>query len=369
LNIPLVDLKSQLDSIRDEVNEAINSVVENTAFILGKEVELFENEFAQYIGTDYCVGVGSGTEALHLALRALGIGNGDEVITAPNSYIATALAISYVGAKPIFVDIDPQTNNIDPDKIEEIINPNTKAIIPVHLYGHPAEMEPIAEISRKHNLKIIEDAAQAHGAEYKGRKVGTFGDISCFSFYPGKNLGAYGDGGAIVTNNEEYAIKVRTLRNYGESKKYYHEEIGYNCRLDAVQAAILRVKLKYLDKWNQNRLDNSKNYNKYLKDLPIKTPVDKEYVKNVYHLYVIHVKNRDKVLEFLRSKGVFASIHYPIPIHLQNAYEDLGYKKGDFPITEKYAQEIISLPMFPELKEDQIQYITETLESYISNCD
>jgi dTDP-4-amino-4,6-dideoxygalactose transaminase len=364
LNIPLVDLKAQLDSIRDEVNQAIGSVVENTSFILGKEVELFENEFAHYIGTNYCVGVGSGTEALHLALRALDIGEGDEIITAANSYIATALAISYVGAKPVFVDIDPKTNNIDPEMVEQRINPNTRAIIPVHLYGHPAEMDQIMAISKKHNLSIVEDAAQAHGAEYKGKKVGTFGDISCFSFYPGKNLGAFGDGGAIVTNSEVLANKIRILRNYGESKKYYHEEIGYNCRLDAIQAAILRVKLKYLDSWNEYRLNNSRIYNNYLKDLPIKTPLDKEYVKNVYHLYVIHVNDRDKVLEFLRSKGVFASIHYPIPIHLQNAYRDLEYRKGDFPITEKYAQEIISLPMFAELKEDQIKYIAETLEEY-----
>ena len=369
MNIPLVDLKAQLNNIHDEIAEAINSVIDKTAFILGKEVECFENEFAQYIGTDFCVGVGSGTEALHLALRALGIGQGDEVVTAPNSYIATALAISYVGAKPVFVDIDPETNNIDTHKIEEAITANTKAIIPVHLYGHPAEIDRLIKISKKHNLRIVEDAAQAHGAEFKGKKVGTFGDISCFSFYPGKNLGAYGDGGAVVTDKEEYANTIKTLRNYGESKKYHHEAIGYNSRLDAIQAAILRVKLKYLDEWNQKRLDNAKIYNSYLKSLPINIPVDKDYAKNVYHLYVIQVKNRDNALEFLRSKGVFASIHYPIPIHLQNAYSSLGYKKGDFPITEKYAQEIISLPMFPELEEDQIKYITETLESYIKNSN
>lgn len=359
--IPLVDLKTQFCSLEEEIKEAMARVMGNTAFILGKEVELFEQEFASYIGVKFAVGVGSGTDALHLALRALGIGQGDEVITAPNSFIATALAVSYVGAKPVFVDIDPETNNIDSSRIEEAITNRTRAIIPVHLYGHPADMDPIMEGARMYDLKVVEDACQAHGAEYKGKKTGSIGDVGCFSFYPGKNLGAYGDGGMVVTNDRRVAERVRMLRNYGESQKYYHDFKGFNSRLDAIQAAVLRVKLSKLDKCNEERKRNAGLYNKLLRDLDVMMPTEKDYVKHVYHLYVIHFPKRDDLISYLKSRGIYAGIHYPVPIHLQKAYLDLNYTSGTFPITERYAGKIISLPMFPELMEEQIKYVVSEI--------
>lgn len=364
--IPLVDLKAQFRTIDVEIKEAIARVIENTSFILGREVELFEQEFASYIGARFAVGVGSGTEALHLALRALDISEGDEVITVPNSFIATALAVSYVGAKPVFVEIDPHTYNIDPSKIEEAITSKTRAIIPVHLYGHPADMDRITEIARRHDLRIVEDACQAHGAEYKGRRAGSIGDIGCFSFYPGKNLGAYGDGGAITTNDSRVAERIRMLRNYGESQKYYHDSKGFNSRLDGIQAAILRVKLNKLDIWNERRRGNAKIYNELLGDLDVMMPTERDYAKHVYHLYVIHVPKREDLLSYLKSKGIYASIHYPIPIHLQKAYLDLNCSPGAFPMTERYAEEIISLPMFPELTVEQIEYVVSEIRRFLS---
>lgn len=365
--IPLVDLKAQLRSIEGEIKEAMGRVMENTAFILGKEVELFEQEFASYTGARFAVGVGSGTEALHLALRALDIGEGDEVITAANSFIATALAISYVGAKPVLVDVEPDTYNMDPSKVKEAITNRTRAIIPVHLYGHPADMDPIMEIAKRYDLKVVEDACQAHGAEYNGTGAGSIGDIGCFSFYPGKNLGAYGDGGLAVTNDKVVAERIRMLRNYGESQKYYHDFKGFNSRLDGIQAAVLRVKLSKLDKWNEERRRNAEIYNEYLKDLNVMIPIEKDYAKHVYHLYVIHVPKRDDLLNYLRSKGIYAAIHYPIPIHLQKAYVDLNYNSGVFPITERYAGEIISLPMFPELTEEQIEYVVSEVKKFLAS--
>ena len=365
--IPFVDLKAQYDSIKDEIDEAIQKVLNNTSFIMGEELKKFEEEFARFCDVKYAIGVANGSDALILALRACRIGKGDEVITVPHTFISTAEAISNVGGKVVFVDIDPKTYTIDVSKIEEKINKKTKAIIPVHLYGQPADMDSIMMLAKKYNLRIIEDAAQAHGAEYKEEKVGSIGDVSCFSFYPGKNLGAYGDAGMVVTNNEEIAEKVKLLRNHGRiTKKYEHEIEGYSSRLDNLQAAILRMKLRHLNKWNESRRENAKKYNELLSNVDgIITPYEADYVKHVYHLYVIRVEKerRDKLREELKYKGIATGIHYPIPLHLQSAYKYLGYKEGDFPITEKASQEIISLPMFAELSDVQIEEIVETIKN------
>ena len=366
--IPFVDLKAQYDSIKDEIDNTIQNVINNTSFIMGEELKKFEEEFAWFCDVKYAIGVANGSDALILALRACGIGEGDEVITVPHTFIATTEAISNVGGKVVFVDIDPKTYTIDITKIEEKINERTKAIIPVHLYGQPADMDPIMKLAKKYDLKVIEDAAQAHGAEYKREKVGSIGDVGCFSFYPGKNLGAYGDAGMVVTNNEEIAEKIRLLRNHGRiTKKYEHKIEGYSSRLDNLQAAILRVKLKYLNKWNDMRRSNAKKYNELLNNIGgTITPYEAEYAKHVYHLYVIGVEKegRDKLREELRSKGIATGIHYPIPLHLQPAYRYLGFKEGDFPVTEKTSREILSLPMFAELNDQQIEEIVELIKNY-----
>jgi len=364
--IPFVDLKAQYDSIKDEIDEAIQNVINNTSFIMGDELNKFEVEFAQFCNVKYSIGVANGSDALILSLRACGIGEGDEVITVPHTFISTAEAISNVGGKVVFVDIDSKTYTMDVSKIEEKINKKTKAIIPVHLYGQPADMDPIMKLAKKYNLKVIEDAAQAHGAEYKGKKVGSIGDVGCFSFYPGKNLGAYGDAGMVVTNNEKIAEGIKLLRNHGRiTKKYEHDIEGYSSRLDNLQAAILRVKLSHLNKWNDMRRRNAKKYNELLNNIGgITTPYEADYAKHVYHLYVIRVEKerRDKLREELKSKGVATGIHYPIPLHLQPAYRYLGYKRGDFPVTEKASQEILSLPMFAELKDKQIEKIVKMIK-------
>jgi len=366
--IPFVDLKSQYDSIKDEIDDAIQSVLNNTSFIMGEELKKFEEEFAWFCNVKYAIGVANGSDALILALRACDIGEGNEVITVPHTFIATTEAISNVGGKVVFVDIDPKTYTIDVSKIEEKITEKTKSIIPVHLYGLPADMDTIMRLAKKYNLRVIEDAAQAHGAEYKGKKVGSIGDVGCFSFYPGKNLGAYGDAGMVTTNSEEIAKKVKLLRNHGRiTKKYEHDIEGYSSRLDNLQATILRVKLRYLNKWNENRRKNAKKYNELLNNIGgIITPYEAEYAKHVYHLYVIRVvkKGRDKVREELKSKEIATGIHYPIPLHLQPAYSYLGYKRGDFPVTEKASQEILSLPIFAELNDEQIDNIVETIKIY-----
>ena len=365
--IPFVDLKAQYNSIKKKIDEAIQNVLNNTSFIMGKELREFEKEFAQFCDVKYAIGVANGSDALILALRACGIGEGDEVITVSHTFIATTEAITHAGGRIVFVDIDPKTYTINVSKIEGKINKKTKAIITVHLYGQPADMDPIMELAKKYNLRIIEDAAQAHGAEYKGKKVGSIGNVGCFSFYPGKNLGAYGDAGMVVTNNEEIAEKVRLLRNHGRiTKKYEHEIEGYSSRLDNLQAAILRVKLRHLNKWNESRRENAKKYNELLSNIDgIITPYEADYAKHVYHLYVIRTeKGRDKLKEELKSKGIATGIHYPIPLHLQPAYNYLGYKRGDFPVTEKACQEILSLPMFAELGEEQIEEIVEIIKSY-----
>ena len=364
MQINFVDLKRQYVAIKNEIDPSIKNVVDNTAFILGNEVESFENEFAQYCGVKYGIGVDSGTSALSLALRALNIKEGDEVITVPNTFIATTLAISSVGANVKFVDIDPVTYNMDVNKLRNAINEKTKAIMPVHLFGQSADMDAILKIARKNNLKVIEDACQAHGAEYKGKKAGSIGNVACFSFYPGKNLGAYGDGGALVTNDEELKEKVIALRNYGSKIKYYHPIKGFNNRLDAIQAAVLRVKLKHLNEWNEKRRNNAQLYNEFLKESNVETPIEKTGCKHIYHLYVVRSKKRDKLVESLGRKGISTGIHYPVPIHLQKAYEELNLKKGSFPITEKCSDEILSLPMFAELSEEEIKYIAEKIKEF-----
>lgn len=362
MQIPFVDLKAQYNLIKDEIDEVIHRVIDKTSFIMGEEVRRFEEEFALFCKAKYAVGVANGTEALMLALKACGLTIGDEVITVPNTFIATTEAITMIGAKIVFVDVDPDTYNIDVSKIEEKVTTKTKAIIPVHLYGQPADMDPINQIARKYNLKIVEDAAQAHGAEYKGRRIGTLGDIACFSFYPGKNLGAYGDAGAVVTNNEELAQKIAMLRNHGRTKKYLHQIEGFNSRLDALQAAILRVKLRHLEDWNEERREKAKLYNQLLEPFPkIITPKMLDSTVPVYHLYVVRIKNRDGLQNILKTKGISTGIHYPLPLHLQPAYSYLGCKEGEIPMTERVSKEILSLPMYAELKEEDITYICEAM--------
>jgi dTDP-4-amino-4,6-dideoxygalactose transaminase len=375
MNIPLVDLKIQYESIRKEIDSVISDVISKSAFIGGPYVQSFESAFAEYCGVRHCIGVGNGTDALFIALKALGIGDGDEVITVANSFIATAEAVTMAGAKVAFVDINQKTYNMDTEKLDNYLQkrfackdsgrtPQPRAIIPVHLYGQPAEMDKILEIARKYNLKVIEDAAQAHGAEYKGRRIGSIGDMACFSFYPGKNLGAYGDAGAIVTNNEELALKARTFANHGRIGKYDHEIEGVNSRLDGLQAAILGIKLKYLEGWSELRRKNAYLYNKYLKGADLVTPAEIDHVKAVYHLYVVRVKKelRQRLQDHLGSKGISTGIHYPIALPNLQAYAHLQHKRDDFPEATKTSEEILSLPIYPELTEKQIQYIAENIK-------
>ncbi|MGO9138301.1 MAG: DegT/DnrJ/EryC1/StrS family aminotransferase [Syntrophales bacterium] len=367
MNIPFVDLKSQYESIKDEIDGAISTVISQTAFVGGSHLKSFEEAFAKFCSVKHCIGVGNGTDALFIALKSLGIGNGDEIITAANSFIATSEAITMAGAKVVFVDMNPLTYNIDINKIEPKITPKTKAIIPVHLYGQPADMDPILNIAKKYNLKIVEDAAQAHGALYKGKRIGSISDIACFSFYPGKNLGAYGDGGAIVVNNDELALKARMFANHGRIGKYDHEIEGVNSRLDGLQAAILSVKLRHLPEWTEARRRNAYCYNSYLKDSGVITPVEINDVTAVYHLYVVRVKKelRQRLQDHLQSRGISTGIHYPIALPNLLAYAYLGHSEQDFPEATKISQEIVSLPMFPELSESKIQYIAESIKAFL----
>lgn len=361
MNIPLVDLKAQYRTIKSEIDEAIQRILDNTSFIMGEEVKLFEDDFAQFCNATYAMGVSSGTDALFLALKAIGLQPGDEVITAPNSFIATTEAISAAGGQIRFVDIELRTYNLDTTKIEAAITDKTRVILPVHLFGQPADMDPILDLARKYDLRVIEDAAQAHGAEYKGRKVGTLGDLACFSFYPGKNLGAYGDAGAVVTANPDLAEKIKMLRNHGRTKKYEHDFEGFNCRLDALQAAVLRVKLKHLESWNSARRKHAGLYKRLLENSDIKLPYELDFNKHVYHIFALRVDKRDAAVDRLKSKGIGAGIHYPIPLHLQPAYRHLGYQKGNFPATEQCSSEFISLPMYPELTGEQIEHVSSTI--------
>ena len=362
--IPFVNLKKEYMEISKELNQAVQRVLESGWFILGEELKKFEKEFSNYIGVKYGIGVNSGSDALYLAVKALGIGKKDEVITVSHTFISTVDAIVRNNAKPVFVDIDPETYTIDVSQIEDKITDKTKAIIPVHLYGHPADMDPIMEIAEKYGLYVIEDASQAHGAEYKSKKVGGIGHIGCFSFYPTKNLGAYGDAGMIVTNNDELAEKLKMLRNYGSPKKYYHEFIGVNSRLDEIQAAVLRVKLKYLDEWNGRRRNIVRLYNNLLDSSNMITPIEKEWAKHVYHLYVIRHEERDKLQQHLLKNGIKAQIHYPIPVHMQEAYLNLGINIK-LPITERVSKEVLSLPMYPWLKEEEIEYISGIIRKFL----
>jgi dTDP-4-amino-4,6-dideoxygalactose transaminase len=367
MKVPFLDLKAQYESIRDEITIALQHVLDNTAFAGGPFVEEFEKEFASFCKCEFAIGVGSGTTALWMALSGLGIGQGDEVITAPNTFIATAEAISFCGAKPVFVDIDEQTYTINPEQLEAAITPRTKAIIPVHLYGQMADMDSILKIARKHGLFVIEDACQAHGAEHKGYRAGSMGDAGCFSFYPGKNLGAYGEAGAIVTNNAELAKKMRMFRDHGQVKKYYHSIIGWNARMDGFQGAVLRVKLKYLSAWNEARRRNAQLYSELLSEVNnVITPVEADYAKHIYHIYAIRTQNRDSFISTLAEKDIYCGIHYPIPVHLQQAYQYLGYGMGSFPVAEKCAEEVTSLPMFPELSKEQIRYTVHEIRQLIT---
>lgn len=365
IKIPLVDLKTQYSILKSEIEPAVKSVFDKCDFIMGYDVSMFEEEFAKFLGGKFCIGVNSGTDALHLALLSCGIKSGDEVITVPNTFIATTEAITMTGARIVFSDINSETYTIDVSQIKNKITKKTKAIIPVHLYGLPADMNPIMKIAKEEGLFVIEDAAQSHGAIYKGRRVGAIGELGCFSFYPGKNLGACGDAGAVVTNNEELANKIKLLRDHGRRKKYEHEIEGFNKRMDTIQATVLRVKLKYLNEWNEKRRRHAEMYSSLLRDIDgMQIPVEVEDFKSVYHLYVIKAKNRDNLRMHLDNEGIATGIHYPVPLHLQPAYQYLGFKEGDFPVAESIAKEILSLPMYPELSEKQIYYISEKIKRF-----
>ncbi|MFH2052570.1 MAG: DegT/DnrJ/EryC1/StrS family aminotransferase [bacterium] len=360
MKVNFVDLKAQYASIKDEVNEAIAGVLESCAFINHRG---FEQEFADYIGTKHCVGVGNGTDALFMAMRCLGFGPGDELITAANTFIATAEGIGWTGATPVFVDCDPVTYNIDPDKIEAAITPRTRAIVPVHLYGQPAAMDRIMAIAAKHNLKVVEDCAQSHGATFKGRKAGTFGDAACFSFYPGKNLGAYGDAGAVCCNDEGLAVQIRKLGDHGSNIKYRHDFEGTNSRLDGIQGAVLSVKLRHLDQWSDRRIAVAAKYSEGLKDVCI-VPRTAEGVRHVFHLYVIQVNNREELMKQLGDNGIASGIHYPVPLPVTPAYQGLGYKADQFPVACGMADKIVSLPMHGDLTDDDVDLVIETVHKF-----
>lgn len=364
MKINFVDIQKQYKTHKKEFDFAIQQVLDRSDFILGKDVELFEKEFADYCNSKYCIGVASGTDALFLILKALAIGPGDEVITVANTFIATALTISMVGAKPVLVDMDSHTYNIDVNAIEKAITKRTKAIMPVHLYGQPADMSKINAIAKKYKLVVVEDACQAHGALYKGKKAGSLGKVAAFSFYPGKNLGAYGDGGAITTSDKVLAEKIRMLRNYGSLKKYYHIMKGYNSRLDTIQAAVLRVKLRHLDTWNKRRREIAARYSKGMNSLGLVIPTSLKSAESVFHIYLIQAEKRDELIQYLGENGITALIHYPVPIHLQQAYVDLGYKLGDFPKTEEYVKKIVSLPMYPEMSNIEVDYVIEKVKDF-----
>lgn len=364
-DIKLVDLGRQYAAIESESNEAIFGVLRSTDFILGEEVRRFEEEFAAFCEAKYAVGVDSGTSALELGMRALGIGQGDEVLVPVNTFIASASAVSFTGATPVFVDMDPITYNIDVAQLERSITPRTKAIMPVHLYGQPADMDATMEVADRHGLFVIEDACQAHGACYKGHRVGSIGHVAAFSFYPGKNLGAYGDGGVVVTNDPAVADAVRVMRNVGQRERYHHVALGWNRRLDTMQAAVLRVKLRYLEEWNQRRRHWATAYSALLEGLDVVWPSASQFSDHVYHLYVIQVDDRDGLQRFLKANGVATGIHYPIPIHLQPAYAILGYQRGSFPVAEAATPRLLSLPLFPELSSDEVEFVAERIGAFL----
>ena len=362
----MVDLKRQYEKIKPEVDNAIQEVLDSTQFILGRKVSDFEKTVAEYLGVKYAIGVANGTDALQIAMMALGIEKDDEVITTPFTFVATTETIVMIGARPVYVDINPVTYNIDVKKIKEKITSRTKAILPVHLYGNPAEMDEIIAIAREYNLYVIEDSAQSFGAEYKGKKVCSFGDVACISFFPSKNLGCYGDGGMIVTNDDEIHEKVRMIANHGSKVRYVHERLGMNSRLDALQAAILNVKIKYIDEWNNKRIQNAKLYSERLKDVKqVITPTYPEYSKHIFHQYTIKVENRDDLQKFLTSKNIPTAIHYPVPLHLQPAFRGFA-EEGSLPYAEEAAKKVLSLPMHPDLEIEEIDYITNLIKEFYS---
>jgi dTDP-4-amino-4,6-dideoxygalactose transaminase len=361
-SIPFVDLKRQHAAIRDEIHQAIQNVIDQCTFASGPAVAAFEAEFARYCGVRHCVAVNSGTSALHLALLACGVGAGDEVITVPFTFVATAWAISYVGARPVFVDIEPDTCTIDVTQVEGAITSRTRAILPVHLYGQMVDLEPLLEICDRHGLALIEDAAQAHGATYYGRQAGTVGRVGCFSFYPGKNLGAYGEGGAITTNDDAIATRVRSLRDHAQTERYRHEELGFNYRMDGLQGAVLSVKLRHLEEWNSIRRHVATRYRKLLGDTPLALPEEAEGRRHVWHLYVVRHAERTRLQQALASAGIATGVHYSIPVHLQPAYASLGHRVGDFPVAERVAQQCLSLPIYPELSKEAQEHIAQILK-------
>ncbi len=365
--VPFLDLKAHHAPHRAEFDQAIGEVIDSGAFAGGPVVAEFESEFAAFCGTRHASGVGNGTDALWLALLACGIGPGDEVITVPNTFMATAEAITYAGAKPVFIDVDERTYTMDPNLLEGARTPRTRAIIPVHLFGQVADMDPILSFGRKHGLFVIEDAAQAHGAEYKGHKAGSIGDVGCFSFYPGKNLGAFGEAGAVVTSDDKLQEKIRILREHGQVRKYYHSMVGWNCRMDGIQAAILRIKLRYLDQGNQRRRTHASHYSRLFQGLEeVGLPFEADYGRHVFHIYPIRVPERSEIMRLLQEKGIGCGVHYPVPIHLQEAYRGLGYGEDAFPVSERTCAEFISLPMFPELTERQVQLVVESVREALA---
>jgi dTDP-4-amino-4,6-dideoxygalactose transaminase len=364
--IPYLDLPAQIRSVRKELDAAIARTLDNCSFCLGPDVVQFEKDFAAFVGAPHCVAFNSGTSALHVALLLLDIKPGDEVITTPYTFVATSWAISYVGAKPVYVDIEEGTMNLDPKQIERAITSKTRAVMPVHLYGHSFDLDPILEICRKHRLPLVEDAAQSHGSTYRGKKVGTFGEMSCFSFYPGKNLGACGEGGALVTNNMEFAKRARSLREHGSTVRYYHDEVGFNYRMEGIQGAVLGVKLPHLQRWTAERRRVAHRYHALLQDTPLQLPREAAYAESAYHLYVVRHPQRDKLKEYLDAQGVGCALHYPLPLHLQKCYASLGHQAGDFPMAEKAARECLSLPVYPELTEAQIQRVSAVIHEFFT---
>jgi dTDP-4-amino-4,6-dideoxygalactose transaminase len=364
MRIALVDVVRQFRTIEAEVRRALERVLENGDYVMGEDVAAFEQEFAQFCGASHAVAVSSGTDALVLALRALDIGPGDEVVTVPFTFAATVEAIVTVGARPVFVDVDRNTALLDPQQLAKVITARTRAIIPVHLYGFPCDMDAICEIGRRRGLRIVEDASQAHGAEFGGRRVGAIGDIGCFSFYPGKNIGAFGEAGAVVTQHAELADRIRLMRNHGSADKYHHVRLGWNCRMDTLQAAILRVKLRHLERWNEARRQVAHNYTRRLGVVDgLGLPPPCVYGRPVFHLYVVRVPWRDQLREYLAQRGIATGVHYPIPLHLQEAFAELGHKAGDFPVSEEWAGKVLSLPTFPELEDSEIAYVAEALRA------
>jgi dTDP-4-amino-4,6-dideoxygalactose transaminase len=368
MNVPFVDLKQQYQALREEVLAAVDKVFDSTQFVLGREVAAFEEEFADYIGTKHAIAVNTGTSALHLSLLAAGVGPGDEVITVPCTFVATAAAVVYTGAVPVFIDVDPITYTMDPAQIEAAMTARTRAILPVHLYGHPAEMDAIREIANIHGLVVIEDACQAHGAEYQGRRCGSMGDLGCFSFYPGQNLGACGEGGMVTTDSPEFARTIRMLRDWGAEKKYQHVLKGFNYRMEGVQGAILRVKLRYLEAWTEARRAHAAVYNRLLAHTDLLLPTETRGSRHVYHVYAVLSENREELMRSLHANGIQTDIHYRIPVHLLPAYSDLNYSVGDFPEAERIAAQELSLPMFPELTEEQIETVAEAVSTFEGIC-